>query len=375
LIEIAQINPENSDGKPVIIFDEIQYLRDWEFHLKDLVDSFPNAKFIASGSAAAALRLKSNESGAGRFTDFYLPPLSFSEFVSFRGHDNKFINVTGGITPETLLDIHGLNTQFIDYINLGGFPEIIFSREVADDLERFVRNDIVDKILLKDLPNLYGIDDVQELNRLFTVLAYNDGQEISLEALSSDAQVSKPTIRRYIKYLESAYLVSVVDKVDINAKRFIRQKQQKIYLTNPCMRAALFGPVDSIDSKRIGHLAEAACFAQLIHGRWTGTFHYARTSSGEVDIVFLSKANQKPKWAREIKWSDRAIDSVNVRKECGEIFEFCKRHSLNHAIITTKTRFGFIDADGINIEFIPTSVYCYRVSQVGASRMHLDIDL
>ena len=51
----------------IVIFDEIQYLSDWENHLKDLVDSYPKLKFIASGSAAAALRLKSRESGAGRF--------------------------------------------------------------------------------------------------------------------------------------------------------------------------------------------------------------------------------------------------------------------------------------------------------------------
>ena len=51
-----------------IIFDEIQYLKDWEVHLKSLVDSYPAIRFIASGSAAAALRLKSRESGAGRFT-------------------------------------------------------------------------------------------------------------------------------------------------------------------------------------------------------------------------------------------------------------------------------------------------------------------
>lgn len=61
-------------SKIYVFFDEIQYLRDWEVHLKSLVDSYPEYKFIASGSAAAALRLKSTESGAGRFSDFILPP-------------------------------------------------------------------------------------------------------------------------------------------------------------------------------------------------------------------------------------------------------------------------------------------------------------
>lgn len=54
----------------IIIFDEIQYLKDWEVHLKVLTDRFPNTRFIASGSAAAALRLKSQESGAGRFSEW-----------------------------------------------------------------------------------------------------------------------------------------------------------------------------------------------------------------------------------------------------------------------------------------------------------------
>src|SRR5689334_12807550 len=64
-----------------IFFDEIQYLRNWEVHLKSFVDAHPNIKAVVSGSAAAALKLKSTESGAGRFTDFLLPPLTFYEHL------------------------------------------------------------------------------------------------------------------------------------------------------------------------------------------------------------------------------------------------------------------------------------------------------
>ena len=68
--------------KKLVIFDEIQYLKDWERHLKVLVDHYPHIKFVASGSSAAALKRKSIESGAGRFTDFFLPPLTFKEFIN-----------------------------------------------------------------------------------------------------------------------------------------------------------------------------------------------------------------------------------------------------------------------------------------------------
>ena len=54
---------KNLDGA-FVFFDEIQYLKDWERHLKVLVDSYPETKFIVSGSAAAALKWHSTESGA-----------------------------------------------------------------------------------------------------------------------------------------------------------------------------------------------------------------------------------------------------------------------------------------------------------------------
>jgi predicted AAA+ superfamily ATPase len=82
------------NDKLFIIFDEILYLSNWEVHLKSLVDSYPSYKHIATGSAAAALKLKSRESGTGRFTDFLLPahvthPRSHAGAHSFR---HKYLN-------------------------------------------------------------------------------------------------------------------------------------------------------------------------------------------------------------------------------------------------------------------------------------------
>ncbi|KHG38927.1 ATPase, partial [Aphanizomenon flos-aquae 2012/KM1/D3] len=79
------------DAKLFIFFDEIQYLRNWEIHLKSLVDSFAEYRFVATGSAAAALRLKSAESGAGRFSDYILPPLTFTEYLMFIGRETELI--------------------------------------------------------------------------------------------------------------------------------------------------------------------------------------------------------------------------------------------------------------------------------------------
>ena len=66
-------------------------MREWEIHLKSLVDSFPSCRFVGTGSAALALRLKSTESGAGRFSNYILPPLSFAEYLMFIEKEDELI--------------------------------------------------------------------------------------------------------------------------------------------------------------------------------------------------------------------------------------------------------------------------------------------
>lgn len=207
-----------------IFFDEIQYLKDWERHLKVLVDTYPKTKFIVSGSAAAALRWHSTESGAGRFTDFMLPPLTFQEFIHLKNRSHLMvegaIKYNGKeIAYQLTNNIDELNKEFVNYLNFGGYPEVVLSEKIQSDMGRYVKNDIVDKVLLRDLPSLYGIKDVQELNRFFTYIAYNTGNEFSYETMSRESGIIKETLKKYLEYLEAAFLIKVLNKLDINAKR------------------------------------------------------------------------------------------------------------------------------------------------------------
>lgn len=127
-----------------------------------MVDHSPDLRILVSGSAAAALKRQSIESGAGRFTDFLLPPLTFSEYLQLRPEPPAINEVE--INSYSLENIDALNQQFVDYVNYGGYPEPALSLTVRDDPERFVESDIVDKVLLRDLPQLYGIKDIQQLN-------------------------------------------------------------------------------------------------------------------------------------------------------------------------------------------------------------------
>lgn len=354
------------DAQLFIFFDEIQYLRNWEIHLKSLVDSFLDYRFVATGSAAAALRLKSNESGAGRFTDYILPPLTFAEYLMFIGRETELITAISANDPlqpykykYSTSNIDVLNQEFVNYLNFGGYPEAVFSETIRQDPGQYIKSDIIDKVLLRDLPSLYGINDIQELNRLFTTLAYNSGNEVSLDALSKSSGVAKNTIKRYLEYLEAAFLIRRVERIDQNAKRFKRAMCFKVYLTNPSMRAALFGQLKA-DSEAMGAMTETAIFSQWQHSM-TIQLYYARWNSGEIDIVHLKPANQSPSWAVEVKWSDRPY---RFNSELDNCIEFVKKNpSMSQPIMVTSqtiTDENFIYKD-VHFLFEPASLYAYEL--------------
>lgn len=346
----------------VVIFDEIQYLKNWEVHLKSLVDFYPRTRFIVSGSAAAALKLKSNESGAGRFTDFMLPPLTFQEYLVLKDLDfligkQDLVWKGESISVDTAYDIKTLNDHFLNYINFGGYPEVIFNDAIQRDPGRYIRSDIIDKVLLRDLPSLYGIRDVQELNSLFNVIAYNSGNEFNLDGLTQQSGVEKPVIRKYLEYLEAAFLVKILYPVGINTKRFQRDSRFKVYLTNPSMRCALFAPISAGD-EQFGQMVETAIVAQWLH-RGNMPLHFAAWTGGEVDLVMVG-ARQKPAWALEVKWSNQYYDRPNKLKS---LTRYCSENDLEGAWVTTIDKTGERVFQDLHLMFYPAASYCYIVGK------------
>lgn len=357
LIELAfESSGANIEGS-YIFYDEIQYFKNWEIHLKSLVDRNRNTKFIASGSAAAALRMKSIESGAGRFSDFFLPPLTFAEYIDLNSYDNlmRQINVDfgGARAFYEATDIEKLNKHFKDYINFGGFPEIALNKDEVKNPEIVIQKDITDKVIMKDLPGLFGIENTLELQQFFNVLSYRTGEILNFQNVSKETKTDNKTVKKYIEYLESAFLIKVLHRVDVTAQRFKNITQFKVYLTNPSLFTGLFGKIE-MDDERFPHLVETAVFAQYLH-REHDYLRYANWKrngkEGEVDLIQLSPNFQKAHWALEVKWSDTPkVDKLKY---------FMGKNGIEKGIVTSKTLFK----DSEDLLIVPNSVYAYVVGK------------
>lgn len=350
-----------SDEDFYVFFDEIQYLKNWEIHLKVLCDTHRKIRFVASGSAAAALKMKSIESGAGRFTHFSLPPLLFCEYLAMVDAGELvaptkvdwFGQMTQGYDT---VDLAKLNEKFIDYINFGGYPEVVASKQMRNNPGRYIKEDIVDKVLLKDLPGLYGINDTRDLYRLFIHIVFRSGEEFTYDDLSKESGIRKETIRKYIDYLESAFLIKILHKIDENARRFQRVTTFKIYVTNPSVFAAVFSPVAQSDDA-FNHLVETAVFCQF---GGNDEIYYANWKkgriSGEVDFVRLNTLSQKPDRAVEIKWTDRYFRHP---AELKSLLGFMSSNKLSRAVVTTVGDSGSKNMECGVLQFVPTALYAY----------------
>ena len=341
-----------------IFFDEIQYLKDWEVHLKSLVDSYRDTKFIVSGSAAAALKMKSQESGAGRFSDFFLPPFTFAEYIDLNQYNELLttVHVEYKSSQRRFFlceEIELFNQYFVDYINFGGFPEIALNPDKIENPEGVIQREITEKVIMKDLPGLFGIENILELQQFFNVIAFRTGEILSYGKIIQETDLDEKTVKKFLIYLESAFLIKILHRVDLTARRLKNITQFKVYLTNPSLFTGLFGKV-SPEEERFPHLVETAIFDQYLH-RDFSSLRYARWEKpkpgGEVDLIQLSSSRQKPIWALEIKWSD----SLKTKS----LEYFVKKNELNTGFITSKTKY-----DPRGEYFIaPSSVYAYAVGK------------
>ena len=339
-------------SKKLVIFDEIQYLKNWENHLKVLADKYPGVKFIASGSSAAVLKRKSDESGAGRFTDFFLPALTFSEYLDFLNKRGK-------------RPLRELNKEFMNYINFGGYPEPILNKEIQKNVRKFIGQDIIDKVLLRDLPSLYGIQDIQELNSLLTTIAFNSGREINLEELSKNSNISKNTILKYLEYLEASFIIKRVYRIDDSARKYKRARHFKVYLTNTSMYSALFGEV-SEDNSNMGNIVETAVFSQHFHSAefLRRQLYYARwkkyNKDFEVDLV-IPDTHGKPGTLLEIKWSDSHYKDLG---KLAGLVNLAVKHRIKNVWASSKTQYGEKIYNNTKIIFIPNSVLCRYIGDI-----------
>ena len=355
------------DNDVYYFFDEIQYAQDWDRWLKTIYDMNPETKVVATGSASPALMKGSTESGAGRWSVISVPTLSFYEYCELTGVNqpnfDEELKVTSFLTmnrqeqTQVMLKLSDIQKHFVRYLQIGGFPELALS---DNDIlaQQIMRDDVVDKVLKRDLPSLYNIRNSTELERIFLYLCNVSSEIVSIDSVAKELNgVSRPTVENYIRYLESANLIYQSWPVDMTGKKALKAKP-KIYIADAAIRNAVLMDDDMLTNPtEMGKIVETAVYKHV------ASFYYQNATSvgyyrggkkdKEIDIV-VSYPKAK-NLLIEVKYREEA-----PIPDDSAICELCSQASA--AIIITKTPddYGLHDApDGTKMIRIPAYAFLY----------------
>ncbi len=255
--------PIDEAGKVHVLLDEVQYSRDWLPTVKKYYDLYPNLKFYLSGSSSLLISGRALASLAGRFFFVEVYPMSFREFAEARGA------VAAEEEPSSRLE-----PLFSDFLLKAGFPEVVGWDDEARVAE-YVRNSVVDRVLLKDIPTLLGPRDALLLGRLLTALVSRPGSIANLNELARDFGASRITVARYLRSLET----SLVLRGLANFRPSSRSSSRKLRKYYPATTSLIRAVSRDAYERDAGGVLETYVVNALRASR------YYRKGEAEIDIV------------------------------------------------------------------------------------------
>jgi len=333
------IHPE---GQPtVLLLDEVQYARDWEDHLKQLVDHHSEYRILATGSATVTQQEDLIDTGVGRWVRVLVPTLSFYEFTQIGEQNAPDVDEElkprdlFECAPSRLADIavraRSIFPSFQRYLLVGGFPETAtLPTELA---QRLLREDVVERVLKRDMTALFGVRKVDELERLFLYLCIHTGGILEIQKVANALEVSPSTVSSHAGFLAQAGLIYVLPPIRIGGKKVLKARN-KIYLADAALRSAVLLRGDDVLTRpdELGMIVETAVLRHLI------SYHYADNprvgywrdspSGREVDIIVESPGYRI---AVEVKYR---LDA-GIPAKAG-IHSYCDAESVSHAYWVTQ---------------------------------------
>src|SRR3989338_1174978 len=304
-------------GRVTVFLDELQKCRNWENELKKYYDLYPKLKFVVTGSESLFIRKKTKETLAGRIAEFMIGPFTFPEYARFHAVPQTDFGYESKMKP-----------LFITYVENGGFPET-FTIESEKSFKEYLQALVVDKIVYRDIPKRFGIEEPEFLGTLLQLIATNPGMYLDYQSLSRQFEKDRRVVKSYISYLQESFLIRMLGNYRRGSttlrkkKRANQQANGKKKLTKPQLISTFFGRmvetaiINSMDAKSF----------------WK--------NGNELDIIH----NDTP---IEIKYQEK-INNEDFKT----LKEFMRKFGRKEAYLITKKDEGKLKVDEGIIKMIP----------------------
>jgi predicted AAA+ superfamily ATPase len=260
--------PFEEIDKTFVFFDEIQYAKDWPSVLKQFYDLYPNLKFFVSGSSSLLLSKEAVEKLAGRFFFLKLKPLTFSEFLQLKHVTTENVDVFS----------RRIEAYFYDYLRKSGFPEIV-DWDNESRMAEYIRNSVVDRVVLRDIPLMFKTRDVMLMEKLTRLILSAPGSIVNVNSLSRTWGESKITVSNYLRFMEMSLLIRSLS----NFRPSFLSSSRKLKKYYPIAPSLIFSYSKENFEKNMGAVLETYVVNAL------DANYYFREGRKEIDIILKDK--------------------------------------------------------------------------------------
>jgi predicted AAA+ superfamily ATPase len=258
----------------LLVLDEAQSINNIGLVLKIINDTFPDVQIIATGSSSFDLANKLSEPLTGRSREFKLFPLAWNE-----------LKLTS--------DIITMTAKLPLFLRFGFYPEV-YGQGMLESIEEL--NNIAGNYLYKDILQLESVRRQDLVLDLLKALAFQIGNEVSLNELANLLDENVHTIKRYIELLEKSFVIFRLRSFSRNLRSEI-SKGQKIYFLDLGIRNSIIQNYNDLETRNdIGGLWENFCIIERIKEnsnkrRFLNPYFWRTYKQKEID--YLEEANGK----------------------------------------------------------------------------------
>lgn len=270
----------------LLVIDEAQRVPDIGLSLKIMVDNFPHAAIIATGSASFDLAAKISEPLTGRKLTYTLYPASYAELAATLGP----------------FEAHAELERWLIW---GGYPPIVTAEPA---LRERLLGELVGSYLYRDILEMEGVRRAEKIVDLLRLLAFQIGHEVSLTKLATALGLNRQTVERYLDLLEKVFVIFRVRGLSRNLRKEI-SKSPRYYFFDNGVRNSLIQNFNRLDLRNdIGQLWENYLMVERrkdneYSGRQANIYFWRTHDQKEIDYV---EERGGVLYGYEFKWRGQA---------------------------------------------------------------------
>ena len=289
-------------GIEVLAIDEAQHIPNIGYILKLIIDEIEGIKIIVTGSSMFDLNNQLGEPLVGRKYTIYMYPLSQMEFSKYENYKD-----TTEKLEERLL--------------FGGYPELVHLSNWKD--KQAYLQEIINDYLLKDILIFQNIKKADKIYNLLRLLAFQIGNEVSLNELGNQLQISKNTVESYLDLLAKVFVIFKVEGFSRNLRKEVT-KSSKWYFYDIGIRNAIIKNFNLLENRND------------VEQLWENYLIVERLKKQEYQRINRNNYFWRTYGQQELNWLEEKAEKLNA-------FEF--KWNINKKVkIPTAFRKAYTDA-------------------------------